>query len=201
LAKLFDKLDSSGFYEKAIKANKYDGDINLEQLNGLQFRPYKKKLFSISLCSCLILTLLISCCSWAPSVSARQTFPSDFHSSSVSNVTQQKITSDNVEAKLLANNLENMLNQSASILGITSNFLEMKNTPYANSISPNFHGIPKNVDLAKRHIAQSILSKDKALSAIFFAMRNGDVYLIEPYARQHNLTVNNLAFRDYFKGL
>lgn len=24
--------------------------------------------------------------------------------------------------------------------------------------------------------------------------------MLEPYARQHNLTVNNLAFRDYFKG-
>src|SRR5712691_1399421 len=110
------------------------------------------------------------------------------------------ITSNNLEAKLLANNLKNMLNQSASILEITSNFSEVKNTPYANSISPIFHGIPKNVDLAKRHIAQYILSKDKALAAIFFAMPNGDVYLIEPYARQHNLTVNNLAFRDYFRG-
>jgi hypothetical protein len=110
------------------------------------------------------------------------------------------ITSNNLEAKLLATNLENMLNQSASMLELTSNFSEVKNTPYANSISPVFHGIPKNVDLAKRHIAQYILSKDKVLAAIFFAMPKGDVYLIEPFARQQNLTVNNLAFRDYFKG-
>ncbi|MDQ6668257.1 MAG: hypothetical protein M3Y53_08545 [Thermoproteota archaeon] len=61
-----------------------------------------------------------------------------------------------------------------------------------------FTGILKNVDLANRHIAQYILSKDKALSAIFFAMPKDDVYLIGPYARQQNLTVNNLAFRDYF---
>jgi hypothetical protein len=93
-----------------------------------------------------------------------------------------------------------MLNQSASILELTSNFSEVKNTPYVNSISPIFHGIPKNVDLAKRHIAQYILTKDKSLAAIFFAMPKGDVYLIEPYAGQHNLTVNNLAFRDYFQG-
>jgi hypothetical protein len=110
------------------------------------------------------------------------------------------IASNNLEAKLLATNLESMVNQSASILELTSNFSEVKNTPYANSLSPIFHGIPKNADLAIRHIAQYILGKDKVIAAIFFAMPKGDVYLIEPYARQHNLTVNNLAFRDYFKG-
>jgi hypothetical protein len=35
---------------------------------------------------------------------------------------------------------------------------------------------------------------------IFFLMPNGDVYLIEPYSQQQNLTGNNFAFRDYYKG-
>jgi hypothetical protein len=39
------------------------------------------------------------------------------------------------------------------------------------------------------------------LSAAYFLLPNGDVYLLEPYARQQNLTVNNLGFRDYFKGV
>jgi hypothetical protein len=28
---------------------------------------------------------------------------------------------------------------------------------------------------------------------------NGDVYFVEPYALQENLTINNFAFRNYFK--
>ena len=31
-------------------------------------------------------------------------------------------------------------------------------------------------------------------------MPNGDVYFIEPYTQQQNLTGNNFAFRDYYKG-
>jgi hypothetical protein len=31
-------------------------------------------------------------------------------------------------------------------------------------------------------------------------MPNGDVYFVEPYSQQQNLTANNFAFRDYYKG-
>jgi hypothetical protein len=31
-------------------------------------------------------------------------------------------------------------------------------------------------------------------------MPNGDEYMVEPYSRQQNLTGNNFAFRDYYKG-
>ena len=31
-------------------------------------------------------------------------------------------------------------------------------------------------------------------------MPNGDVYFIEHYSQQQNLTANNFAFRDYYKG-
>jgi hypothetical protein len=31
-------------------------------------------------------------------------------------------------------------------------------------------------------------------------MPNGDVYMVEPYSRQQNLTGNNFAFREYYKG-
>jgi len=120
-------------------------EMSLEQLKGLKFTPYKKKLFSISLYSCLILTLLISCCSWAQSLSARQTFPSDIPSSSVSNVTLQLIASNNLEAKLLANNLENMLNQSASILEITSIFQRWRIRLMRIQSAPFFTGFPKTL--------------------------------------------------------
>src|SRR3712207_9449264 len=41
---------------------------------------------------------------------------------------------------------------------------------------------------------------DKDFQVIFFLMPNGDIYLIEPYSQQQNLTGNNFAFRDYYKG-
>jgi hypothetical protein len=67
-------------------------------------------------------------------------------------------------------------------------------------MNPILHGIPKNLDVGKRDVAGNILNRDKDFNAIFFALPNGDVYLVEPYSRQQNLTVNNLSFRDYFKG-
>src|SRR3712207_9421713 len=41
---------------------------------------------------------------------------------------------------------------------------------------------------------------DKDFQVIFFLMPNGDIYLVEPYLQQQNLTGNNFAFRDYYKG-
>jgi len=95
--------------------------------------------------------------------------------------------------KLLADNLENRLNKSAAILEITGELPQVKNVSYANSIS-------SELDIAKRKVAQDILASDKDLQVIFFLMPNGDVYMEEPFSRQQNLTGNNFAFRDYYKG-
>jgi hypothetical protein len=54
--------------------------------------------------------------------------------------------------------------------------------------------------MPKRKVAQDILAADKDIQIIFFLMPNGDVYLEQPYSRQENLTVSNLAFRDYYIG-
>ena len=102
--------------------------------------------------------------------------------------------------KLLADNLENRINKSAAILEITGELPQVKNVSYANSISSELHGIPKDLDIAKRKVAQDILATDKDLQLIFFLMPNGDMYMEEPYSRQQNLTGNNFAFRDYYKG-
>jgi hypothetical protein len=102
--------------------------------------------------------------------------------------------------KLLANNLENRLNKSAAILEITGELPQVKNASYASSISSELHGIPIDLDIAKRKIAHDILASDKDLEVIFFLMPNGDMYMEEPYSRQQNLTGNNFAFRDYYKG-
>jgi len=44
------------------------------------------------------------------------------------------------------------------------------------------------------------LAADKDFQVIFFLLPNGDVYFVEPYMQQQNLTGNNFAFRDYYKG-
>ena len=109
-------------------------------------------------------------------------------------------TDRSILVKLLAENLENRLNKSAAILEITGELPQVKNVSYASSISSELHGIPKDLDIAKRKVAHDILATDKDLQLIFFLMPNGDMYMEEPYSRQQNLTGNNFAFRDYYKG-
>jgi hypothetical protein len=92
------------------------------------------------------------------------------------------------------------MNKSAAILEITGELPQVKSVSYANSISSELHGIPKDLDIAKRKVAQDILASDKDLQPIFFLMPNGDMYMEEIYSRQQNLTGNNFAFRDYYKG-
>lgn len=101
---------------------------------------------------------------------------------------------------ILANELETRINKSGAILEITSRLPEVNSAPFASSISPELHGIPRDADMPKRQVAQDILNTDKDFEVIYFLMPNGDMYLVEPYSRQENLTTNNFAFRDYYKG-
>ena len=104
------------------------------------------------------------------------------------------------KVRILADELETRINKSGEILEITSKLPQVSSTPFASSISPELHGIPEDADMPKRKVAQDILDTDKDFQAIFFLMPNGDMYLIEPYSRQQNLTTNNFAFRDYYRG-
>lgn len=101
---------------------------------------------------------------------------------------------------VLANDLETRINKSGAILEITIKLPEIKSVPFASSISSELHGIPKDLDIQKRKVAQDILAADKDFQVIFFLLPNGDVYFVEPYMQQQNLTGNNFAFRDYYKG-
>ena len=86
------------------------------------------------------------------------------------------------------------------ILDVTNLLPQVKNAPYANSISPVFHGIPQTIDSPKRAIAKQILSKYHDFDIVSFIMPNGNMYILEPYSQQAHLTKNNYAFRDYYKG-
>jgi hypothetical protein len=106
--------------------------------------------------------------------------------------------------KILAKNLENHLQKAGALLEITSTLPQVRNVSYAhflNQTLDTLHGIPKDADMHKRQVAQSILSKYKDLQIIIFIMPNGDIYFDEPYSRQQASTTSNLAFRDYFKGV
>jgi hypothetical protein len=107
----------------------------------------------------------------------------------------------NLEINLLADSLQNRLNKSVAILEITSKLPQVMNfSSYSNSFNPSLHGIPKDVDLQKRQVAQNILDTDKDIQIIFVNMPNGNFYLEEPYSRQVNLTTNNIAPNEFFKG-
>ena len=66
--------------------------------------------------------------------------------------------------------------------------------------SPASKGIPENADLERRQIVQEILSKyPEEFVSLLFLTPNGTVYLLEPFARQQNLSTYDLSFRDYYK--
>src|SRR5919202_6103794 len=120
--------------------------------------------------------------------------------SSLSSNNATTLDSKILNIKLLANNLENRLNKSAAILEMTSKLPEVRKVSFASSINNTLHGIPKDTDLAKRKVAQDILSKYNDFRVVAMLMPNGDIYMEEPYSRQLNLTKTNFAFRDYYKG-
>jgi hypothetical protein len=122
----------------------------------------------------------------------------------INNTTNSKNIQNNILiTNILAKNLEDRIQKAGAILEITSKLPQVRDVPYANLLNQTLntlHGISENSDVDKRKIAQNILSNDKDFGAIFFLMANGDVYLVEPYKRQLNLTTNNFSFRDYYKG-
>jgi cache domain-containing protein len=120
--------------------------------------------------------------------------------SSLSSNNATALGSKTLSIKLLADNLENRLNKSAAILEITSKLPEVRKISFASSINNTLRGLPKDIDLAKRNVAQGILSKYNDFRVVALLLPNGDMYMEEPYSRQLYLTKTNFAFRDYYKG-
>jgi sensor domain CHASE-containing protein len=110
------------------------------------------------------------------------------------------LASNGTLANILSNNLVNYLNESASIIKLTSMIPDVSNAKFANKINSSLHGIADSDDVKKRQIADNILQHSDTLYAITFLMPNGDMYMEEPYSRQLDLSRNNFAFRDYYQG-
>jgi hypothetical protein len=102
---------------------------------------------------------------------------------------------------LVSNIIENRIEKAASILENTSKLPDMREPLLLNLFSPVTKGIPQNADLNRRQIGQQVLSKyPDEFVGFLFQMPNGSVYLLEPFARQQNLSTYDLSHRDYYKG-
>jgi hypothetical protein len=101
-----------------------------------------------------------------------------------SNPSLYQLASNGTPAKTLSGNLVNYLNESASILQITSMMPEVSNVQDADRINSSLHGISDSDDVEKRQIANSILKYVDTFEAIKYLLPNGDLYMEEPYDRQ-----------------
>jgi hypothetical protein len=104
-------------------------------------------------------------------------------------------------AKLLANMVGNTLYHAVSLLEMTSKEPAIQNTSFANFIDKKSMGIPANMDLAKRKVAQDILERDKDIRNIYFLTPDANVYIGEPFSYQKQLPKLNYADRDWYKGV
>lgn len=101
---------------------------------------------------------------------------------------------------LISDVIQNRLEKAAAILDFTSRLPEMREPLLLGLFSPASKGTPENADLERRQIVQEILSKyPEEFVSLLFLMPNGTVYLLEPFARQQNLSTYDLSFRVYYK--
>jgi hypothetical protein len=103
--------------------------------------------------------------------------------------------------KLLADMVSNRLHDAVNLLEITSKDPIIRNGTFANFITKKYMGIPDNIDMQKRRIAQDILARDKDIRNIYFLVPNADVYFGEPFSYQQQLPRINYADRDWYKGV
>jgi hypothetical protein len=103
------------------------------------------------------------------------------------------------ELKNIKTILESKVTKLATALQIASSLPEILQPPDIKLIDPKVNGIPEDADIEKRKIGKILLDQFKEFSSIGFLLNNGDVYFVEPFERQLNLTTNNLAFRDYYQ--
>ena len=113
------------------------------------------------------------------------------------NIIEKKVS----EVNVLASRTSLRLIDAPTILAITSNLSHVTTTPNMSLISEDSHGVPKNEEKDKRMIARNIMLHYPNFETISFLLANGDIYFLEPYESQKNLTLKNFAFRDYYKGV
>ena len=105
------------------------------------------------------------------------------------------------EVNVLASRASLRLADAATILKISSNLPQIASIPNANLIVENLKGVPQKAEADKRFVAKTIMEEYPNFDTVSFLLPNGDLYLVEPFVSQKNVTLKNFAFRDYYKGV
>lgn len=105
------------------------------------------------------------------------------------------------EANILASRSTLSLNDAATILRITAALDSTKENLFLERIHPSLHGISEHEGMEARQVSRSILEQYDKFVTVSLLLPNGDVYLVEPYSAQENLSSNNLGFHDYYRGV
>ncbi|HJU58174.1 MAG TPA: cache domain-containing protein [Nitrososphaeraceae archaeon] len=135
--------------------------------------------------------------------SANSTFISSIYAQDIhyynNNINQNNSSFLINELENIKNILESKVTKLVTALQIASNLPQILQPPDINLIDSKVNGIPEDADIEKRKTAKILLDQFKEFSSIVFSLNNGDVYFVEPFERQLNLTTNNLSFRDYYQ--
>ena len=105
------------------------------------------------------------------------------------------------EVNVLASRASLRLADAATILQISSNLPQIATSPNASLIIENLRGVPQNTESEKRFIAKTIMKEYPNFDTVSFLLTNGNLYLVEPFESQKNVSLKNFAFRDYYKGV
>ena len=121
--------------------------------------------------------------------------------SQIKTVSENIIERQTNEVNVLASKTTLRLSDAVTILAITGNLPQVTSAPNPSLIRENNHGVPSNVESGKRFVAKAIMQQYPNFETVSFLLPNGDVYFVEPFASQKNITLKNFAFRDYYKGV
>jgi signal transduction histidine kinase len=105
------------------------------------------------------------------------------------------------EVDVLASRASLRLSDAATILEISSSLPQIASSPNASLVDDKLHGVPQDSEAEKRFIAKTIMKEYPNFDSISFMLTNGNLYLVEPFESQKNVTLKNFAFRDYYKGV
>jgi signal transduction histidine kinase len=112
------------------------------------------------------------------------------------NIVEKKVS----EVSVLASKASLRLSDAVTILNITGSLPQITSPPNARLIDERVHGVPQYAGAEKRNLAKIIFESYPSFDTVSLLLPNGDVYFVEPFESQKNLTQSNFAFRDYYKG-
>lgn len=118
----------------------------------------------------------------------------------INKIQQAIIDRRDADVHSFEDSISNAINGSMGVMISTSQLPQVNTPPFTSLINNVVHGIPQDVDVQRREVAQTILDNYRDFDTISFLLPNGDVYMVEPYSKQLNLKQNNYSFRDYYKG-